>query len=143
MNGPVDITRPHVGANPWQIGGEPLVNRLRELHAARPQFSFELIARKLTSEFGIRISRNAAIGKATRIGLPDRLPQVGFGSRPKGPRPRLADVVPLHASLVDLTYDQCRYPYGDGPFTFCGCPTINGLSYCEPHHRLTHLARSA
>lgn len=45
-------------------------------------------------------------------------------------------VEPLHLSLVDLQYDQCRYPYGDGHFTFCGCQVVPGRPYCEPHQQL-------
>jgi GcrA cell cycle regulator len=49
---------------------------------------------------------------------------------------RVADVVPLHLSLLDLGPRQCRYPYGDSPFTFCGCWTFDGSSWCEPHAAL-------
>ena len=45
---------------------------------------------------------------------------------------RAADVVPLHLNLLDLEHGQCRYPYGDSPFTFCGHPVLHG-SYCVPH----------
>jgi GcrA cell cycle regulator len=106
------------------------------------------------------MSRNAVIGKLTRLGLTNAN---GFKRKKGGDRSqkvqeflgqkqhqrqapvsvlptlKVADVVPLHLSLLDLGPDQCRYPFGDGPFTFCGCEKIEGSSYCEPHHRLTHL----
>lgn len=104
------------------------------------------------------LTRNAVIGKAHRLGL------VVGGSKEPGKtkkrvaRPRVpsqkpqrfrtvdawqaalraADVVPLHLSLFDIERGQCRYPFGDGPFTFCGCKTLEGSSYCDPHHQLSH-----
>ena len=50
---------------------------------------------------------------------------------------RVADVVPLHLSLLELEREQCKWPYGDGPFTFCGCRTFDGSSYCEAHQALS------
>lgn len=49
---------------------------------------------------------------------------------------RSVEVEPLHFSLADLQHGQCRYPYGDGPFTFCGCRTEPDRPYCEPHQKL-------
>ena len=54
---------------------------------------------------------------------------------------RCVEVVPLNLALVDLAHDGCRYPYGDGPFRFCGHPQIDGSSYCGPHWSITY-ARS-
>ncbi len=36
-------------------------------------------------------------------------------------------------SLLDLEPQHCRWPYGDGPFTFCGKNKVSGKSYCEFH----------
>lgn len=38
--------------------------------------------------------------------------------------------------LLDLENGDCRYPFGNGPFTFCGRPKVQGLSYCEGHARI-------
>ena len=153
----------------WEQGGQPLIDRFTALHSERPMISFRIIAQMLTAEFGVRITRNSAIGKAARLGLPDRLPQAGFATRPpREPRAtrtvqrlrksgsahhlkvistfelvdqwqaRLADVVPQHIDLQELTSKNCHYPLGDGPYTFCGCEALPGLTYCEPHQRLTH-----
>jgi len=48
--------------------------------------------------------------------------------------------VPEHerVHLLDLDRHHCRWPYGDGPYTFCGKHRIPGSSYCE-----FHAARSA
>lgn len=45
-------------------------------------------------------------------------------------------VVPLNIDLDDLKNRQCRYPYGDGPFTFCGHPVRDNSPYCEEHHKI-------
>lgn len=50
---------------------------------------------------------------------------------------RCAEVIPLNVSLLDLEPGACRYPYGDGPFTFCGQPASG--SYCPGHRYLTHV----
>jgi GcrA cell cycle regulator len=101
------------------------------------------------------MTRNAVIGKLSRLGLTMKN---GFARKVNGtsksmrvtrgevlaavPQQRkerpAADVTPLHVDLLDLQPGQCHYPYGDGPFTFCGCPVGDGLAYCEPHHRITH-----
>lgn len=47
---------------------------------------------------------------------------------------RCIEVDPLHVPLIDL--DGCRYPYGEGPFTFCNHPKFEGSSYCGPHFAL-------
>jgi hypothetical protein len=40
---------------------------------------------------------------------------------------------PLHIALMDLTDHTCHWPYGDGPFTFCGCPTLFPKPFCSAH----------
>jgi len=50
---------------------------------------------------------------------------------------RQADVVPLLLPLLDLAPDQCRWPYGDGLFVFCGCEVWGSGPYCEPHLSLS------
>lgn len=47
---------------------------------------------------------------------------------------------PLHLSLLDLKQGQCRFPFGDRPFTFCGCAALEDKTYCEAHYALTHVA---
>jgi GcrA cell cycle regulator len=44
---------------------------------------------------------------------------------------------PLHKRLVDLEEGQCRYPYGDRDFTFCGRRCLGNLPYCPAHARIT------
>jgi hypothetical protein len=45
----------------------------------------------------------------------------------------LENVGPRHVSLLDLAPNGCKWPYGDGPFTFCGCNRAEGKPYCYPH----------
>lgn len=52
-------------------------------------------------------------------------------------RLRCIEIIPRHLSLMDLEPSDCRYPYGDGPITFCAHPKMPGSSYCTPHHHLT------
>lgn len=142
------------------------VDRLRELHSAKPVLSFSQIAARISNEFGVYFTRNAIISKANRIGLDPR-GQRSIVTREAGsaaPRKtytrrivraniggalkvidspssapfevRVAEEAkPQYVPLTDLTPGdgRCRYPYGDGPFTFCGCTAVPGISYCAPH----------
>lgn len=42
----------------------------------------------------------------------------------------------LELSFMDLGDGHCRWPHGDGQYTFCGRPQLNGYSYCAHHERL-------
>jgi hypothetical protein len=103
-------------------------------------------------------TRNAVIGKVHRLGLTRSgrlVPKAGvrapreakkpakggfnpFEARwqPKKPAEpiaiRCAAVEPRHLSAPEA--GKCKYPYGDGPFTFCGHDTAR--SYCDLHHEL-------
>ena len=39
----------------------------------------------------------------------------------------------LHLEFDELESRHCRFPYGDGPFTFCGHQKLANTSYCEAH----------
>lgn len=65
-------------------------------------------------------------------------PPVYFGAGEKLIKPspfkhRDVDVIPLHIGLLELTATTCRWPYGDGPITFCGSVIEAGQSYCLAH----------
>lgn len=49
---------------------------------------------------------------------------------------RCVEIIPRHVSLIDLEPGDCRYPYGDGPMTFCGHPKQADSSYCTLHYVL-------
>lgn len=50
---------------------------------------------------------------------------------------RCVEITPLNLDLVELEKGQCRFPYGDSVFTFCGHPALDGRSYCGPHTAVT------
>ena len=110
----------------------------------------------------MKITRNAAIGKALRLGLHREKKPVG-NPRPKPrhrpqkrvqwkPSVRPAELpvavksaaaeplAPLNGgvALIDLRSEHCRFPYGDGPFMFCGRPAGDGQSYCAHHRRIAY-----
>ena len=116
--------------------------------------SFAQIAAKINAEFQTTYSRNAAIGKASRLGLTQvskptprkQREAITYTRKPRIPsvpkftpeeiKIRCAEVVPLNLSLIELGEDLCHWPYGDGPFTFCGHPVHDG-SYCLAHQALS------
>lgn len=102
-------------------------------------------------------TRNAVIGKASRMGLlqPDKPPQVGTITRPPRakkdrfiqPPPKIVkpvlppDESEFAVSIDDIGMEQCRYPLGDPSlpgFMFCGAGKMESSPYCTRHHRLTH-----
>lgn len=112
---------------------------------------------------GYRRSRNSCIGRAHRLGFTSVYSASDGNHRRRSkpqysqhrsaqpsivipaPKPRLAkseilklrcvEVDHLGIALDDLERGQCRYPLGDGPFTFCGQPADG--TYCAPHMALT------
>lgn len=119
--------------------------------------SYAEIASAMNIQFNTNYTRNALIGRAARMGLVSkhvqkyapRKPQV---YKPRARKPKLApafepieiieircaEITPRLIPLLDLAPHDCRYPYGDRDFTFCGHPKMPGSSYCEAHF---HLAR--
>lgn len=140
------------GLNTWPPAQQ---DQLRELHSQGLLFS--QIARIMG------ITRNAAIGKAGRMGLGKR-PQIAtppvVGATPKNPtRPKKNKVVrepkmnpepyvPLKdidipkkqlRTLMQLEPHHCRWPIGDEkPYLFCGGDRVKDCSYCSGHKLLSH-----
>jgi len=113
----------------------------------------------------IGVSRNAVIGKISRLGL-------SRGRNPTAPRPREGvlirrpkvltqrlmlkalfasapiadDVVSSEpCSLLNLAPRKCRWPLNDVgtvSFTFCGNTTVDGMSYCAGHARIAYRGSS-
>jgi GcrA cell cycle regulator len=86
----------------------------------------------LYSEIGNRlgVSKNAVIGRATRMGLRRRV---------RSPTPP-----PGRALLADLDDYQCRFPFGnpgEEGFGFCGAPVAAGKPYCPEHCERAYQAR--
>jgi GcrA cell cycle regulator len=103
--------------------------------------SYSEIARTINAKFGTNYSRNAALGRAKRMGLggtrrpanwarlPPRAEQpnlcklreryaamsrwfVPVFEPVESPKLRCADVDPRHLSLLELESGDCHYPYG-------------------------------
>lgn len=114
------------------------------------------IAERLTETFKRHFTRNSIIGKTFREGIQLQgsykegahvarmVRRVKEGKTPRAPRlkpvfvaapPPALEIVPeVTVSLEDLGPGMCRWPFGNGPFQFCGCPAAPGKSYCETHH---------
>jgi hypothetical protein len=130
------------------------IARLEALHAD-DRLSFEAIAARLRGEFGVELTKNACIGKARRLGLPQRR-HVPIQTQKRVRKPALAkpiapEVVPCvlprwqivmrapvaptdgKITIFELTNDRCHWPFGDrSPYLFCGAPTA-GKVYCAFH----------
>lgn len=115
--------------------------------------SFAEIAALLNEQFNTTYSRNAACGKGFRLRV-TAPPKIKAPPRKRKrdrervqtvkPLPRIeeiqlrcAEIEPRHLTLDQLDRDDCRYPFGDNPFSFCGRLNMNGRSYCPEHFRLT------
>ena len=135
--------------------------RLRALHR-NDRISFDAIAAMLSEEFRVELTKNACIGKARRMGLPERTTKrkrkVFRGDKRRrqitlvAPAPAYVEpeVVPCvlprwrvmqdetpaergKLTLLQLTDNTCRWPHGDRvPYLFCGAPTA-GKTYCAYH----------
>jgi len=122
-------------------------------------------ASEINFEFQTGYSRNAVIGRMKRLGMCEAIRLVR--QRPKAvpkkrhqpykPRPkpeahkiipqeiavlRCAEITPRNVPLTDLASNECRFPYGDGPFTFCGHPASPDQPYCKAHADLCRGWRS-
>lgn len=141
------MSEKHLGngsASKWTTEHDAVLRRMRD-----EDFSSAQIGRALNFEFGTSYSRNAVIGRCHRLELtnkpggPTRDPTPRVRTTPfRAPSARTshhlpemecAEVVPLHLALLDLAAGQCRWPFGERPFTFCGCPTFDEASYCPVH----------
>lgn len=113
------------------------------------------IADGLWREFRASYTRNAICGKIMRMKLGGQSKQKGGGSKPQGPQPlRVRNPVCVgiaeqqttlepvldaprttsrNLPLIELGPDDCRYPFGDRDFVFCGHRQMEGSSYCPEH----------
>lgn len=135
----------------------------------KSHFEAGLSCRQIAAAIGV--SRNAVIGKLTRLSLsrekkvkaPARKAVAAKG-RPGVPVPRLraqllrvlqsepepaAEGEPIHnghcCSLFELSNEKCRWPIstpGAEDFCFCGNPPVAGLPYCAGHSRLAYRVAS-
>jgi hypothetical protein len=136
---------------PWATTPD-LLARLVELYTSPEHYSAGEMAKMLTREFRVLITRNAVIGKSHRLRMPVRPRPPAAGPkikkskpRPRSPRPRLVTIEkPARRQSDDLLtiyqlgFGDCRFPIGDYPYLYCGKQSEEGQSYCAEHHALTH-----
>jgi hypothetical protein len=129
-----------------------LIKRLKELHAEGLKFS--VIKDRLNEEFDTDITRNACIGKARRLNLPNREApppptpeQARIERRRAKAEKRIQPSPPVYAPppepekppfgalrIIDLERKDCRWIYGEKlDALYCGKPVVFG-SYCAEHH---------
>jgi GcrA cell cycle regulator len=134
------------------------------IEALKVHFQAGLSCREIANEIGV--SRNAVIGKISRLNLTrdkggvirgkkepagaprprgaQRLRQILLRSFPSAPEPEGPDE-PIHnghtCSLFELSKETCRWPIstpGQADFCFCGNTPIEGMPYCPGHSRLAY-----
>jgi hypothetical protein len=138
---------------------DALIKRFIVLHRS-DKYSFSIMAQMLSTEFRVKLSKNALIGKGRRLGLKARAQGEDHRMRkPQKPRasivrelPPVPEVVPVvlpawkvevplqptgKLTIYDLDATTCHFPYGnDGPpYAYCGARTIRNSSWCEEHMR--------
>ena len=123
-------------------------------------FDAGLSCSEIACEIGV--TRNAVIGKLSRLGLSRPrsagTPRPERGHLPKFRRPRimtqrriLMAIRPAapgmavesgqRCSLLDLGEERCRWPINDpgsDDFCFCGNAPVHGLPYCAGHARMAY-----
>lgn len=137
------------------------------LELLKTHFAAGLSCRQIAAEIGV--SRNAVIGKLSRLGLSRE--RSGDEPRPKKPLERRGRPVPRlqyemlrqvydeatftdpavvsehRCSLLELSKERCRWPVNAEAeaFSFCGNTPLAGMPYCQGHTRLAYrsLARRA
>ncbi len=84
-------------------------------------------------------SRNAVIGKANRLGLAK--PTKSSRTRRRTAIKLVPPPKPRGIPLLALKASQCRWPRGEGPYTFCGLRTKPGQPYCEGHAKRAYATK--
>ncbi len=141
----------------WTPDQEADLRRLVRAEDAdgEPKYSYSEIG----DHFGV--SRNAAIGKAQRLGIagmrgsPIQLPLTPWEREKVRRRHLFANLDPslLLGTLGPFDHQPppdyiapasaCQYPTGDDlPFTFCEAETKPGTSWCPFHYSKTHIRKN-
>jgi GcrA cell cycle regulator len=98
---------------------------------SRKKSAAERTRRKISAGAKRRWALASAGARAQRGATPPALPSKPLPPEPPAPAARM---IPL----ADLEAGDCRFPYGDGPFLFCGCARAPGLPYCATHARVAY-----
>jgi hypothetical protein len=76
---------------------------------------------------GVTMKEGCCAWRAARHAIERRARQEQLALLEPQPRPRPAIG---QFTIMDLADDTCRFPLGDGPFLFCGAPSMPGKPYC-------------
>jgi hypothetical protein len=120
-----------------------LTQRLQQLLEAPENPPYSTIAKMLSKEFDISVTKNSCIGKSRRLAMPPRearprkIRQHVYKPRPK-PKPRQQ-----HDGLITIyqlrDYVDCKWPIGSWPdILFCGQQQEEGQVYCTQHCNLAY-----
>ena len=140
--------------SPWTLPG--INQRLRELDALTGDEAMTMgeIAERLSFEFDVVITRNAAIGRRHRLNLPQRGPSPPPKARKRTEKPKMTHIrvdapiapeLPIVENtaagldLLQLRSNSCRWPLGDlmetrPPYLFCGKKALFDRPYCRAHY---------
>ena len=141
-----------------EVWTSELIATLKELWASK--LSCAGISDEFGRRHGVLFSRNAVIGKVSRLGLEKRR-QVGLPKpkkikrarfklvpdnrpAPRPERPSIDDqLIPVEQrrTLLELTDETCRWPVGhvgEPGFFFCGAPPQAHSPYCSGHHAIAY-----
>jgi GcrA cell cycle regulator len=128
------------------------------VEALKAYWAEGLSCSQISRAFGWAVTRNAIIGKVSRLGLPGRATSLTIrghhqkqrsASRPKPfivkePQLSVVEEEPVtlqdgsHVTIMTVTDQMCRWPIGDPAatnFHFCGRAPRPGAPYCEAHAR--------
>jgi len=140
---------------PWLKPG--IEARLIELHGEG--LSFREIAEKLSAEYDVTLTKNAIAGRCHRLCLKLRVKPRAYGPkeiRKRKRKPIMIEVKiiepvevvepveefkpPLEGiDLLDLQFDDCRFPFGEHPhIRYCGKPQFR-RSYCCEHFEKSYV----
>ena len=108
---------------------------------------------QIAAYLGPQFTKNAIVGKMDRLGVKGgklrvvtpgkknetrRLRRAMYGPPLRKIIPELVYQAPLAYTLEELPPNSCHYPAGDGPYTFCGAPSVDLFDYCAYHYALCH-----
>jgi hypothetical protein len=143
---------------PGNLWTTEMLAAFRELYAQQPELPFRTIAATMSATFDVPFTSNACIGKAHRIGLPQRgnrtAPRKPYTHAKKKEKLKMIKVRveapipppveperPAWATggllIQELREGDCKWPlgptYARPPFVYCGTPSLLGRSYCKTH----------
>jgi hypothetical protein len=102
---------------------------LMKIASENPMMSYRDIAKRMSSVFGVTFTKNSLIGKARRLGVPQRPPAI---------KPAVKKDAPV--TLYNLQSGCCKWPLGKfedkPPYLYCGKDTGDiSISWCPVHCR--------